>query len=698
MVARGKNFKFLKTSRQGSTLSASRSFIGRALASSFGLSFICYVGQTARASFVRKLVLLCRLIIISPCHGRGLESNNTGVFISLLVNIKIDRQPDFSLPLFVPAAHHAQNNRNLRSPEGGFGPIVPLGGTSCPPDRTASPFTDSPSVTEQYLPPNLASDSTGTPNGYQPSAQAGSASIRDVESVKKTKRSGRLKHADEVSAPADSLNMRGWLGRKPVPKRDETVIPAKLVTEVTQCRCKQCCGACHSTKLKRNGQTKTLFLLHTPSDDRPRRIEYRRQKYLCIVCKHTTLQPVFGVYKGTRMTRQLRRYIARQSLLTTETFSGIAKRVGLSEKTISNVFEKHRKHLEAIREIETPRVMGMDGVYINGQESLIVTDIERKRPVMLRPFIKERAVADALREMPDLDKVEEALADMAGSLDRVQQVVVPKAIRTKDRYHVQRTVNAAVDFVRRELTPGKKKRKKGLMAMCASHILRKRKNQLKDHDRAALDWCLGLYPLLRLTYELKEAYCEFWKSRGVATARLKYDEWLDLHEAWKKVMPEKLQGAFDPLIRLMKNWGEGIFNYFHRRHTNAYTESANARVKELNRKAPNANFTTINTKVIQGTRLKQQREAVRKRGKQQRRAQRSQQLIIQPPGADPGTVLVAPQEGEVPMPTPAPDSTVSTSRKQESCVNVDRPAALKRRSKESGDSGMPSPSQMSLFK
>ncbi|MCA1568328.1 MAG: ISL3 family transposase [Acidobacteria bacterium] len=491
--------------------------------------------------------------------------------------------------------------------------------------------------------------------------------------------------------------MRGWKGGRPVPKRHETVIPAKLLTEVTQCRCKQCSGACHSTNLKRNGQTKTLFLLHTPSDDRPRRIEYRRQKYFCPICKHTTLQPVFGVYKGTRMTRQLRRYIARQCLVQEETFSGIAKRVGLSEKTVRNVFEEHMNHLNKISEIETPRVMGLDGVYIKGKESLIVTDLERKRPVMMRPFIKERAVAAALRKMPNLGKVEEVVSDMSGSLDRVQRAVMPKALRTKDRYHVQRMVNAAVDFVRKKVTPEKKKRTKGQMAMCNRHIFRKRKNQLKGHDRKSLEWCLNLYPLLRLTYELKEAYCEVWTSLDIGTARLKYTEWLELHKIWKKQMPEELQGAFDPLIRVMKNWEEGIFNYFYHRRTNAYTESANAGVKEITRKAPNAKFTTISTKVVHGTRLKQQREAARQRGKQQRRAQHSQQPIIQPPVAKVGTIQDAPQEGEAPIPTPVPHSTVTTSRKQELRPNVDRLAAFKRRSKEEGDSGQSSSPQMSLF-
>lgn len=132
--------KFLQTSEQGSTLFARRKFIRRALTFSFGVSFIWFVDQTARVRFVRKLVLLCRLIINSPCYGSHLGSNKTEVFISLLVNLKTDQQPVFSQPLLVPAAHHSQNNRKFPSPEGRFGPIVPSRLTLSPPNQTAPPF------------------------------------------------------------------------------------------------------------------------------------------------------------------------------------------------------------------------------------------------------------------------------------------------------------------------------------------------------------------------------------------------------------------------------------------------------------------------------------------------------------------------------------------------------------------------------
>jgi transposase len=398
------------------------------------------------------------------------------------------------------------------------------------------------------------------------------------------------------------------------------------------------------------------------------------------------------------MTRRLRRYIVRQALLPEESFNAIAQRVGRSERNIRDIFEKHRAHLDAIRAIETPRVMGIDGVYIKGQESLIVTDLERRRPVMIRPCIKERAVAAALREMPNLHIVEEVVSDMSGSLERVQKGVLPNATRTKDRYHVQRSANEAVDAVRREVTPGRKDRKKGQMSMCRSHILRRRKKQLNSAERASLEWCLGLYPELHLTYELKEAYCEMWDSLDAETARLKYMLWLERHKAWKKMMPKELRKVFDPLIRLMKNWEEGIFNYFHARNTNAYTESNNAQIKRLGRKAPRMKLENFNAKIIHGPRLKQQRNALRERGQRRRRgAQHTQQLAPSPPVADTIGVLNLPEENNT-LTTPSTTGTAATGTEQQGPrLDVSRVKKLRRSAGGNSDSASSASLQMPLF-
>lgn len=696
--------KLPMASEQSLTLFARSTVIRRELAS-FRQTAIFVVFQTACVRLVRTFVWLCRLIISALSHAINPNGRKPRLIIVLDVpsisgtsHSRRAKQHKFSRPSFASLAPSALKPTIFPSPEGVFAQPTHPTLTLLPSVQTDD------SDHEHYIPLNLTSEATGILSNDSHQVSQSVASETPFEEVAKRQLRRRLTHSGEPGVEADYLHMRGWRVTSIEYKRDETVVHADMLTELAHCRCKKCSEGegCRSTNIIGHGLTRTQYLQHTPSDERPRRIAYHRQRYFCLSCEHTFGQPIPGIYKGTKMTRQLRRYIARQSLV--EPFDKIAKRVGRSEKDIRKVFAKHSAHLKKIREIETPRVMGMDGVYVNRQESLIITDLERRRPVMMRPFIKEYPVAAALRKMPDLDKVEEVVADMAGGLERVQKAVMPGARRTKDRYHVQRMANAAVDVVRRALTPGKMGRKKGQMAMCSSHILRKRKNQLTPTERAARDWCLGLYPELRLTYDLKEAYCEIWSSTDIATARQKYTEWLDLHNAWRMEMPPDLREAFRPLIRVMKNWEDGIFNYFYGRHTNAYTESANAQVKEIARKAPGAKFDTIETKVIQGRRLQQQREAVRERGKVQRRAQRmqhtqdAQQLTPSPPVDDLVSTVQVPQASNASESPLILCHKMLDVKKQGARLEVDRIRVFKTTSKRERRNAMPSSPQMSLFK
>lgn len=590
------------------------------------------------------------------------------------------------------------SNPNLRSPEGDHQENSDI---KRPPthleavrDHSARDRLQPPDLHPTVLRFRTTNSTSGPANPHENEGANGPLTKVDGLSDKVKRRnatSERLAHETNRHNGSDHLDMPGWSTVKIEYKRHEILVHATPTAELTQCLRK----TCRSAKIKANGLTRVQYVAHTPHEGRPRRIAYRRQCYYCKSCKKTSLQPVRGLYKGTNMTRRLRRYIARQSQIPGVSFNGLAKEVGRSEKNIGSVFKKHVAHLNKIRKIETPRVMGMDGVYVKGRESLNVTDIERRRIVMMRPSIKERAVADALREMPNRDKVEEVLSDMAGGLDRVQKEVIPKALRTKDRYHAQCLANDAMDEVRRAVTPPKSGRKKGQRVMCSSHIFRKRAFQLDDKEKADLDWCLGLYPELRLTYALKEAYCDFWNSPDGATARLKYAEWLELHKAWKKAMPEDLRKAFDPLIRLMKNWEEGIFNYFHARHTNGVTESLNARVKRYTGMAPRANLDTVEAKMVHGIRLEQQRETERRRGKGKRDTKYKSPPTATGDSATASATNEAVQLNETQAPVPSINSAPEAERGPR--LDLARIAAHLKQSNEDQDSATISSPQMPLF-
>ena len=69
---------------------------------------------------------------------------------------------------------------------------------------------------------------------------------------------------------------------------------------------------------------------------------------------------------------------------------------------------------------------------------------------------------------------------------------------------------------------------------------------------------------------------------------------------------------FKQLITAMENWSEYIFNYFdHPKVTNAFTESSNRGIKDIQRMLRNGRFETVRAKAIYGTAMRKQLRAAR---------------------------------------------------------------------------------------
>jgi hypothetical protein len=99
------------------------------------------------------------------------------------------------------------------------------------------------------------------------------------------------------------------------------------------------------------------------------------------------------------MTARLVEYVEQESLL--KPFNQVAQETGVAPSTVRALFQEHVARLEQSMSIETPHVLGLDGVYIRRKERLVMTDIERRRVVQIMASIKERSVAQALFHLPE---------------------------------------------------------------------------------------------------------------------------------------------------------------------------------------------------------------------------------------------------------------------------------------------------------
>jgi hypothetical protein len=109
---------------------------------------------------------------------------------------------------------------------------------------------------------------------------------------------------------------------------------------------------------------------------------------------------------------------------------------------------------------------------------------------------------------------------------------------------------------------------------------------------------------LKLAYETKEAFFDLWNAEGSFAAKFRYKEWLTS-------CPPEVRSDFQPLMTAMKNWGEYIFSYFDHKHTNAFTEASNRKIKDIQREGRAGSFKTVRAKAIFGTLMRQELKAAR---------------------------------------------------------------------------------------
>ncbi len=401
-----------------------------------------------------------------------------------------------------------------------------------------------------------------------------------------------------VERQVDYLDLQG-LHTLSDPVIEKTRIRVR-VEQILPPACPEC--GCDTDLFKSNG-TRRQFLLDEPRGTLSVRIDLRRRSYSCKACGTSKLVPLDCLAESRRMTRRLELYIQRKSLL--RPFREVAHESGVSPKTVREIFREHAKTLEGEREkkFPMPRVLGLDGVYIKSKERAVLTDPERGLVINLVPTVKAELLGLALHSMTGGERVEVVTIDMSHGLRNAVSQAFPRAAIVIDRYHIQRMANESVDRIRHRLRR-EIKRTRGGVQMCHRKLLRKHQGQLTPDEQMQMERYFELFPDLKMAYETKEAFFALWRATGSIAAKVLYQEWL-------AACPLKVVSDFKPLTTAMDNWGEYIFNYFDHKHTNAFTEASNRRIKDIQREGRGGSFETVRYKAIFGTLLRQELKAAR---------------------------------------------------------------------------------------
>jgi hypothetical protein len=248
---------------------------------------------------------------------------------------------------------------------------------------------------------------------------------------------------------------------------------------------------------------------------------------------------------------------------------------------------------------------------------VVITDVERRLVLHVwnysrasnkkDPEAATRALVAMLQKMDGAAQVKYVIIDMSPQFRCAVEQVLPQAKIVIDRFHIQRTANEAMDNTRRRLHKELKKQVSEAK-MCHAAMLRKRWSGLKEHQREYLEGWFSQYPVLRTAYYAKEEFCRMWESGSAAEAQQYYEEWsrrfattvLETREQ------EEMREDFNAILSPMGRWGEYIYNYFDldRKHTNAFTEWSNRRIRDVVRESRGCSVGVMRAKLIFGTWLR----------------------------------------------------------------------------------------------
>jgi hypothetical protein len=176
---------------------------------------------------------------------------------------------------------------------------------------------------------------------------------------------------------------------------------------------------------------------------------------------------------------------------------------------------------------------------------------------------------------------------------------------------------------------------------------------LRDHQRQYLEEWFSQYPVLGTAYHAKEGFCLMWEYCSAAEARKYYEEWSRQFTTTVCETEEQteIREDFSVILSPMKDWGKHIYNYFDLdlKHTNAFTEWANRRLRDVRRESRGCSVEVMRAKLIFGTWLKKQlKEGSEKWGEKTVMGKRTRRPSV----AAPITGAGAKELQRTPMPAP----------------------------------------------
>lgn len=351
------------------------------------------------------------------------------------------------------------------------------------------------------------------------------------------------------------------------------------------------CSKCGKEAKKIHGYGEAIILRHLSVFDQRVYLRLRPARYQCEYCQDrpTSTEETSWYNKRSKFTKVYEDYLMK--MLINSTFTDVSFKEGVSYDDMEGVIDRQIAKKINWQNIQKLTVIGLDEIALKkGHKDFIVIISARLgdeiKVLAILPDREKKTVKAFIQGIPDYLKrtIKTACCDMyEGYINAVKETLGSQVKVVIDRFHVAKNYRKGVDSLRKqelkrlkkELTENEYKTLKGAM-----WALRKKEEQLKEHEKEVLIRLFSYSPLLKQAYDFQNSLTTIFNQNiNKREAEVLIKKWI------AQVKLSELT-CFDTFIStLIKHWDD-ILNYFSRkrRRNSGFVEGLNNKIKVIKRR------------------------------------------------------------------------------------------------------------------
>ena len=366
------------------------------------------------------------------------------------------------------------------------------------------------------------------------------------------------------------LNLQGVLVGKIDVLDDEKQILVHCRSPRTRATCPLC-----GKSSKKVHQTITRKIKHGMLNYRQIILLLKVRRFQCKKCGKPFTEYFPGISRD-RSSANLK--IQMLDWLRQNSFNFIAKQFNISSATLVRYLLKMNGSIKIDWANANITKLGIDEHSFRGKYLIItVTDLSNRKLLAILKSDNQATLTKFICDIPSKyrDKIDDVCTDLRSSYRPVIERMLPNAILTVDRFHVELLARRTLDEIRtivQDEASGSRINLKKLLWL--------NENQLDEHQKIKLELIFKKYenfPILKQTWIIKEQLVKMYWAHSEEEAEKRFKNIIMLLETSDDSC------YLATMRKTLKKWKRPILNYFKNKTTNGFTEGCHTKIKMIKR-------------------------------------------------------------------------------------------------------------------